>query len=148
MGRREPGPTPGPPGLPDEWPVPWQPVVGSRDGLLPRVQTALVSGALGLAARMPESWLDGTIAGLARVAYAVDARHREAGRRFLRQALGDLPEPELARRTRQAYRHFFRVLTEPRRFLSRVAPERTLDHYDIEWTEDARAVMASGVACW
>ena len=87
------------------------------------------------------------IGALARVAPHVDARHAKAARAFLRQALGELPPAELEQRVVQAYRHFLRVLVEPMRFLRRVPAERIREHYDIRWTDAARAAAEGSDGC-
>lgn len=141
------GPAPGPEGLSSEWPVEWQPVWGSRDGVVARFEAHCVSGLFEIAARLPEGLLGAIIGGLSRVARRIDRRHADAARRFLSQALGDMPERERERRVLQAYRHFFRVLVEQRRFMRRVPPEKTLEHFAFEMTDDARRVFESGKGC-
>jgi len=140
-------PAAGPAALPtrlrQDWPVPWQPVWGTEDGFGARVTSALALGALGLAARLPDGVVDLLIGGLARIARRADRRHSESARGFLRQALGDMPRAELERRVLQAYRQFLRVTVDMARFEHRVPVERTLEHFEVEWSEEARKVCAS-----
>ena len=125
---------------PAEWPVAWQPVHGEEDGFLRRIEAVLACSALRCGARMPEPMFRVTLDLLARLARRIDRRHADAARGFLTQALGELPEEELERRVLQSYRHFFRVLVEPRRFLHRVPEEKVLEHFDIQWTDELRRV--------
>ena len=140
-------PTELPPGLPDDWPVPWEAVWGTADGIGARISAALAEVVFELGARLPERVLALVIGGLARIGRRVDRRHAAAGRRFLRQALGELPPAEMEARLLQSYRHFFRVLVSSRRFLRRVRPERTLERYDVRWSADARRIAESDQGC-
>ena len=52
----EGGPAPLPPGLSPDWPVPWQPVWGTRDGLVARLESgAMQLGLRGVGALPEES---------------------------------------------------------------------------------------------
>jgi len=141
------GPSGLPPTLRQDWPVPWQPVWGPQDGLGSRVTGALALGALGCAARLPQGVVSLLVGALARIAKFVDRRHSESARGFQRQALGDMPRAEMEGRVLQAYRHFLRVSIDMARFERCVPPENTLEHFDIEWSEDARKVCESEGGC-
>lgn len=130
-----------------DWPIPRQAVEGTEDGPLKRLEAWCIGALMGTCARLPDRALDLVIAGAARIAFRFDRRHREAGRRFLEQALGTMPRAESDRRLRQAYAHFFRVVLEPRRLTLRVPEDRILERFDIEWTEDARRLVEERRGC-
>jgi KDO2-lipid IV(A) lauroyltransferase len=141
------GPAPAPRGLSTEWPVEWQPVWGKNDSLFSRFMARAVDALFDLAARLPEGLLNGIIGVLARLGRRIDRRHSDAARAFLTQALGDMPRAEREARVLQAYRHFFRVVVEQRRFVRCVPPEGTLERFTFEMTDDARRVFESGEGC-
>ena len=148
MAERAPrGPAPLPPGLSTDWPVPWQPLEGSDDGLLRHVELAALRGALALVSRMPESWYDPILGGAARLAKAVDRRHTEAARGFLRQAFPDLEPEELERRVVRAYQHLFRVVLDSERFSRSVSFDTIRDRYEVHWTPEAEAVRDARSGC-
>jgi KDO2-lipid IV(A) lauroyltransferase len=130
-----------------DWPVESQSVEGLEDGPWLRVECLLLRAAVGVAVRLPERWLDLLLGGLARLARRMDRSHTEAARVFLRQALGELPPEELEARVLQAYRHVFWVLVDGERLRARVPRERLAERYDIRWTDEARALAASGGSC-
>ncbi len=143
----EGGPAPLPAGLSPEWPVPWQPVWGTRDGFLARLESSAVHVALRAASALPEPLLVGLIGALSHIAPVIDRRHSAAARTFLRQALGDMPPAELARRVRGAYRHFLRIVVDSDRLPRRVPVETLLERYELEWSDEAAAVRDSGEGC-
>ena len=145
--RAEGGPAAPPPGLSENWPVPWEPVWGPRDGKLARLECAVVRLGLRGAAALPDPLLNGLLAALGRIAPLVDRRHAKAARGFLRQALGDMPHAELEGRVRGAFRHLLRVVIDAERLARRVPVERLLEHYDMRWSDEARKVIESGVGC-
>ena len=138
---RTPDPAPALP-FAGDWPIPWLPVWGTSNAWTDRLAARLVDGVLDGAARLSERGLARSLGALARVARRVDRRHADAARAFLRQALGERPEAEIEQRVLDAYRHFFRLMVETRRFLFRVPIERTPEHFDVRWTDDAREVAA------
>lgn len=144
MVKEQTGPEPGPEGFVREMPVPWQQVYGTKDGFLARLETRLAQGFIEVAARLPERPFQWLVGGLARVAKRVDRRHTQAARSFLCSALGELPPAELERRVLEAYRHFLRVIVEPRRFALRVPDERILEHYELVQPELLRKQPGSG----
>lgn len=143
---RAPG-LPLPPELRQDWPVPWQPVLGRRGGFLAGLECALVRSLLAGAARLPIGLADAGIGVLARAARRLDRRHTRAARTFLTQALGELPEGELDRRVLEAYAHFFRVVLGGERFRLRVPPERTLDAIELDLAPEVEALRHSGRGC-
>lgn len=130
-----------------DWPVPWQSVWGPADGPVERAQAWLALGALEALGRLPTPARRAAIALLARAARRLDRRHADAARAFLRQALGPLPRRELEARVLQAYRHFLRVLVDAHRWPRLVPWERTLERFDVRWSEDARRAVASRSGC-
>ena len=126
-----------------DWPVPWQPVVGEEDGLLARLQAWLVLGACHGATRLPESLFSLGVVGLARFAKVVDRRHANAARRFVRLAFPEASDEAVEARVLASYRHFLRILLQTARVCHRVPAERMVDQFDIEWTDEARAVVES-----
>jgi len=143
----EGGHAPLPEGLSPDWPVAWQPVWGTRDGLLARLEARAIHLALRAAGSLPEPLLQLLLRSLARIAPLVDRRHADAARVFLRQALGDMPRAELERRVRASYRHLLQVVVDSDRFPRRVPIETLLDHYDLRWSDEAREVLESGRGC-
>ena len=130
-----------------EWPVEWQSVHGPQDGLLARLQAAVVMAVYSIAIRLPEGPFSLGVRVLARVARRFDRRHREAARGFVHQAFPELSESEVEERVLQSYRHFLRVLVESARFCRRVPSARMLEHFEIVWTEDARRVIEAKEGC-
>jgi KDO2-lipid IV(A) lauroyltransferase len=128
---------------PREWPVPWQPVWGEASGLGSRVGTWVVHGALAAAARLPEPLLAPLLSVLATLGTVFGRRRTRAARVFLRQALGDLDERELARLTHRAWAQLLRVSVDCER-LARVRPERLREHFEVHASPAARALLASG----
>ncbi len=129
------------------WPVPWQPVRGTQDRLVDRAANLALQALITGSARLPEPVLAVLLASTARLATLLDRRRVRASHLFLRQALGELDERELDRRTRVAWRHLLRVLIDSRRFLRAVPLERTPERFDVRWTEDARAVQRAKRGC-
>ena len=129
-----------------DWPVPWTPVWGTRDGLLPRLETALARGALGLLSRLPEGLLAPVIGGLARLARRLDRRHARAAREFITTALGEMPRAELDDRVLQAYRHFLRLTVETVQ-MSRMTTEELRRCIEFVISDDARRVIEGEGGC-
>ena len=131
MVKEQTGPEPGPRGFTRELPVPWQQVYGTKDGWLAHLETRLAQGFIEFAARLPERPFQLLVGGMARLGKLIDKRHTQAARSFISTALGELPKPELERRVLEAYRHFRRVIVEPRRFALRDPDEKILEYYDL-----------------
>jgi len=129
------------------WPVPWQAVEGDADGPASRLATGAVRALLGCAMRLPEGALSALLAALAALAAVVDRRRVRAAHEFLRQALGELPRAELARRTRRAYVQLFRVTLDTERFFARVPLARVLEHVELEISPAARAALDARRGC-
>src|SRR5262245_16588751 len=130
-----------------QWPVPQESVWGPDDGFRARVENWGLHAALGAAARLPEGALSALLGTLARIAQRFDRRRTLAARAFLRQAFGELPEEELARRTHLAWLHLLRVTVDVERFFLRVPPERTVEHFDLELSADTREVLRQRRGC-
>lgn len=133
-----------PRGLRTDWPVPWQPVWGTRDGPSAHLEHWLLTGVVGAASRMPAPLLGALVSGLARLAARLDHSHAGSARGFLRQALGDLPEVELRRRVIQAYRHLVTVVVEGQRFAREVPPEEVLGRYELDLCDDVQRAREAG----
>jgi KDO2-lipid IV(A) lauroyltransferase len=130
-----------------DWPVPWQPGWGPDDGLAARAQAALARAALATLGRLPAPLLRPALGALARLARRLDRRHSDAARAFLRQALGELPPERLEAHVLQAYRHFLRVVVDAERWQRVVPWERTPEHFEVRWSEDARRVVEARGGC-
>lgn len=105
--------------------------LGRRGGLGAWLEYALTRALLGGASRLPVFVQRGMGAVLARIAMAFDKRHREAARRYMRQALGE----EVASRDpriRRAYAYLFRISLDSHAFDRRVKQENLIDHYEIQ----------------
>ncbi len=131
----------------DDWPVEWQAVWGTRDGFTARLEARLVAAFLAAVAHLPRGLIELGIGCFAHVAKRLDKRHTDAARRFLRQALGDLPKRELEARVVESYRHFVRVLVQSRRVPLRYPPAAREARFDIEWTDDAHEIANSEKGC-
>ncbi|MCZ6598424.1 MAG: hypothetical protein O7B99_12350 [Planctomycetota bacterium] len=101
---------------------------------------------LALTARLPEPAVGVFVGGVARVLRRALRTRSDVSRAFLRQALGPGPEAELEQRVLQSWRHFLRVMIDSER-LARLPSERLLEHFDVRWTEEARALRDSGEGC-
>lgn len=117
--------------------------LGRRGGAAAWAESWLTRALLGGLGRLPSFAQRGLIAGAARLAFAVDKRHREGARRFLTQALGEEAGRDDAR-VLAAYRHLFRISIDSAAFDRRVPRERLLEHYDIEWGPGVREAIESG----
>lgn len=125
------------------WPSPWRPNPGTRAGLLAHVECAVVETALGAVGRLPDGVRAGLLDALARIAHAIDRRHRDAAREWITQAFGDaLPPRELERRVRLAFRHLLRVTLETDRVGRVIDPTRLLEHVEVVRTPDVERVLA------
>ncbi len=129
-----------------EWPVPWQPVWGESDGFASRLATWVVRAALAVASRLPERVLALLLGTLASLAARLDRRRSRAAREFLRQALGELAEPELARLVRRGWLQLLRVTVDSER-LVRVAPEHLRRHFELRMNPDARRLLEQHQGC-
>lgn len=100
------------PGDPEPgWPIPWQPVLGDRAGAWAFAESLLVQGALGALGALPAGLQDRMVGLAARAARALDRRHSDAARGFLRQAFGPtLGEEEREQRVLQAWRFFLTMV--------------------------------------
>jgi KDO2-lipid IV(A) lauroyltransferase len=112
--------------------VPQQEVLGTRNGPLAWLEYLSARAVLGGLARLPDGPRAALVAGLARLAKALDRRHSDAARTFLRQAFGpDLSRAELERRVLAAWRHFACVTLENAGFDRRVPPGAIGRHVEL-----------------
>jgi KDO2-lipid IV(A) lauroyltransferase len=130
--------------LSQTWPSPRRAVLGERGGPLAWIEYAAVRAFLGGVARIPRSIQTPILAVVARLAKAIDRRHSEAARVFLRQALGaEIPESELERRVIDAWIHLFRVTLDAEILHRKVDFRRIEEHLELELAPDVRKILAS-----
>jgi KDO2-lipid IV(A) lauroyltransferase len=133
-----------PAGLREDWPVPWQPAWGPRNGPLAHLEYWLLQVVLGGASRLPPRAFGALASGLAHLARVVDRRHSESARIYLTQALGEMPRAELERRVVQAYRHLLTMVVEGERFARLVPPEELREHFDLDFSDEVWRVREEG----
>jgi KDO2-lipid IV(A) lauroyltransferase len=136
-----------PAGLSQEWPAPWEPVWGDRDGAGAALAAWSSRGLASAVARLPDGLRTALAHALAAVAGRADRRHTRAAREFLRVAFPAAGADELALRTRRAWRHFMRLVLDAAAFERRVPLARRLEHCSVDWGpqgERARAIAAAG----
>ncbi len=127
-------------------------VLGTRAGPLAWLEYGAARALFGFLARLPHGAQQRLFTGLALLARALDRRRSDAARVFLRQALGCArTEHDLERRVLAAWRHFFRVTLDTHALGARIAPERLLEHFEVEECEGLREALAAGrgglIAC-
>ncbi|MEO0660510.1 MAG: lysophospholipid acyltransferase family protein [Planctomycetota bacterium] len=126
-----------------EWPVEVAPFRDERfRSLWHRLQyhalRASQRGTL-LLPRLLQRGITRTVAGTAR---ALDRRHRDAARDFIRTALPDASPEELDRLDRTAWRHLVRVALVSEGVTPRLMGSRLGDHYDVHMAPEVREVLA------
>jgi lauroyl/myristoyl acyltransferase len=124
------------------WPVPWEPVEGDRNGALQQLSTAALRALVACVARLPWGAQQSVVAGVARLAKAVDRRHSDAGRRFVETALG--PDLDPARREAlvlAAWEHLLTHTLEMSRFDRVVPPERFFEHVETDVSPEVRRMI-------
>ncbi|MEM7310056.1 MAG: hypothetical protein AAF682_25495 [Planctomycetota bacterium] len=141
----EGGPAQLPAALRQDWPVPWQPVWGDKRGPWRDTLSLLTRGLMGVAVLLPHPLLRVMVGGFSRLLTRLLSERTRVAKDFLRQALGDLDERELHARVVQSWRHFLGVAIDTERFLRRVPEERILDHFEFEWSDDARRIRDEGL---
>jgi Kdo2-lipid IVA lauroyltransferase/acyltransferase len=129
-----------------DWPVPWQPVWGEADGLGSRVGTWALRALLFLVLRLPERVLQALLSSLAALGARFGRRRSRAAREFLRQALGELTDEELARRVRLAWRHLLCVSVDTER-LTRIPRERLRERFEVRKSADAQRALEARSGC-
>lgn len=119
--------------------------LGTRGGAAAWLEYAATRALLGGVSRLPRALQAGLVDGAARLAMRLDARHREAARGFLRQALGCAAmERDADARILQAYRHLFRISIDADAFERRVPQATLLDHYTIQRCEGFDEAIGAG----
>lgn len=127
-----------------DWPVAPQEVLGDRDGAMAHVEYALYRGAVGLASHLPSFAQRAFVDVLARTAKTFDARHTDAARGFVRQALGaQLDAAGIERTVLAAWKHLIGLTLEDARFNERVLGPDLRSHFDVELSADARRALES-----
>ncbi len=114
------------------WPLEPQPVLGTRDGVLARVESWAALAAIRTCGALPSGMLAGAIRAVARLARRIDKRHTGEARDYLRAALGEMDEDELDERVLQAYAHFLRVIVDSGRMQRKIDFTKLLEHLDYE----------------
>lgn len=136
-----------PRGLRQDWPVPWQPLRGDKTGPWREVLSLATRALAATAVRLPGPLRRGAIEGMSRLLKRLLTKRSDVAAAYLTQALGEMPPEELDARVLQAWRHFLRVAVESERFFQRVPLERIREHFDVEWTPDAKRVVESERGC-
>ena len=126
---------------PPAWPIPWQEVSGDRDGALAWLEYAIVRGAVGVAARMPDGVQAALAGALARAARALDRRHSGAARAFIEQALPEAGERRREELVLAAWRHLFLGTLRGAAFERRVDPANLAAHCAVHAHADFRRVL-------
>lgn len=119
--------------------------LGTKDGVGDRLQAELLQWGIGGVTRLPRGAQNALIGALARLARRIDAKHADAARVFLRQALpcAATDGPQLEERVLQAYRHLFRITLDSQSFERHVALDRRGDHYELEACDAFHELVAS-----
>lgn len=124
------------------WPVPWEPVEGDRNGPLQELSTASLRALLAGVSRLPWGAQQTCVRGLARLAKALDRRHSDAGRRFVEAALGPrLDAQQRERLVLDSWEHLLTHTLEMSRFDAIVPPERFFEHVATEVSDDVRRML-------
>ena len=123
-------------------------LLGKENGPAAWVQYLAARALLGGMSRMPRGAQALVVGGLARLARRLDARHSNAARAYLRQALGcaaaeGLVGPDIEARVLTAWRHFLQLTMDAAAFDRRVGGD-PLAHIEIEGCEGLEELIASG----
>lgn len=130
-----------------DWPIPWAPVAGTRTGVFAWLESVLAEGTLGGLSRLPAGAQDALVGAMARIARRVDARHSEAARRFIAQALPHLDEGEREALVLQSWRHFITTLLRNVAFDRKVPAATRLDHYVTDFSPAVQDIVDREAAC-
>jgi KDO2-lipid IV(A) lauroyltransferase len=137
-----------PASLRQDWPVPRSDVHGTRGGLGARIECLAMLAIVGGAGRLPFALRRRIVSALARVARSVDRKHSDAARTFLRQVFGsEIDAAEIERRVLQAYEHLFHVTIDSEVFDRHVPASRIREHFELDFSERVREVVASRRGC-
>jgi len=122
-------------------------LLGKNNGLAAWVQYAAARGILGGISRMPRGLKELYVSILALLARRFDARHSDAARAYLRQALGcaaaeGLAGPDIEARVLTAWRHFLHVSVDAAAFDRKVGAD-PLAHVEVERCEGLDELIAS-----
>lgn len=132
-----------PAGLRQDWPVPRQEVLGTRDGVLARLESALAIGAIGALARLPYGARDTLVGGLARIAKSIDRSHTAAARDFLATAFPRDDATRIEERVLAAWKHFLTITIESEGFALHVDPATLRERFTIETCPGFDEVVAA-----
>jgi lauroyl/myristoyl acyltransferase len=136
-----------PAGLRTDWPVPRQPVHGTRDGLGARLEYWAARGALSGIEALPRPVREGLIGTLARLARRIDRSRSDAARDFLRTALGDLDSSVLEAHVLEAWRHFLRVALISEGLERHVDIQDIREHFTLDIAPEILELFASRRGC-
>ncbi len=136
-----------PRGLRADWPAPRVGVYGRRTGVLASLEAALVTGAIGGVSRLPAPLQSACVNALAGLAHAVDRRHTDAARAYVRQAFGETDAARVDALVRASWRHLLRVTLDSTAFARTVPPERVLEHVEVRLSDDVKRVLAEKKGC-
>jgi KDO2-lipid IV(A) lauroyltransferase len=126
-----------------KWPVPWEGVAGDRGGLMAQLEYAAFRGALWSGSRLPAAGQRALAGAIARLAKLVDARHTNAARGFIAQALGPRATgDERERLVLAAWRHLIELTLEDARFNDRVLGPQLLSHFEVVMPDDVKRALA------
>lgn len=132
-----------PAGLRQDWPVPRQEVLGTRDGVLARLESALAIGAIGALARLPFGARDALVGGLARIAKAIDRSHSAAARSFLSTAFPGEDAAAIDARVLAAWKHFLTITIESEGFARHVDLATIRERFEVETCAGFDEVIAA-----
>lgn len=127
-----------------EWPVEWQAVEGDRNGASAWAQYVLFRVAAGALAALPTSLWPALSRGLGAVAMTVDRRRTRCAAEFIGQALSNSSAAEREALVRGAWRHLIELSLEDVRFNARVLGPRLREHFELEFSDDVRRLIAEG----
>ena len=126
-----------PPELCQQRPIPWQPVLGDRNGPRAHMEYAAYLAVMNTIGRLPRVLRDRFVGGCARIARRLDRSHSDAARAFLDQAFG--PGLERARREElvlSSWRHILQVAISAERLARNLRGGRILDHFELDLHPD------------
>lgn len=132
-----------PPGLKREWPVPRQEVLGTRDGVVARLESVGARAILSALDALPPYLRARALGGLARTGKFFDRSHTRAARDFLSTAFPHESPERIEGRVLVAWRHFLEVVVNSEAFERHVSSNSILDHYELDLSPEVRDLFAS-----
>ena len=126
------------------WPLPWLEVAGDKGGALKWLEYALYRAFVGVGSHLPTPGRKLMSLTLGTLARALDRRRSRAAAEFIAQAYPDLPPERRHALVLAAWRHLIELVLEDARFNALVAGPDIQSHFEIELSEGAKAMLASG----